>query len=378
MAWREIELGSVATFINGYAFKPKDWENMGLPIIRIQNLTNTNSKYNYYSGEYDTKYEVNYGDILISWSASLGVFQWRGEKALLNQHIFKVVFDKIDIDKVYFRYVVSQAIREMEKYTHGSTMKHITKRFFDKIKIPLPPLETQKKIADVLDKAQELIDKRKEQLEKLDEFVQSVFLDMFGDPVRNSKGWITTKLDTLGDWQSGGTPSRSCPKYFEGNIPWYSSGELETMFICESREHISTEALKESAAKMIEPGSLLLGMYDTAALKSSITTCESSCNQAIAFAKLNSEVCNTIFVYSTIQIARDHYRRLQRGVRQKNLNLSMIKEIEIILPSIELQNKFAQIVEKIEQQKQLMQQSLTEMKNNFNSLMQRAFRGELF
>ena len=85
------KLGDVATYINGYAFKPSDWSNEGLEIIRIQNLTGTAYEINCYNGEYNSKYEVNDGDVLISWSASLGVYVWNKGKALLNQHIFKVV-----------------------------------------------------------------------------------------------------------------------------------------------------------------------------------------------------------------------------------------------------------------------------------------------
>lgn len=96
---KKVKLGEVATFINGYAFKPQDWSSEGREIIRIQNLTKTSTEINYYSGTIDKKYIVEAGDILISWSGTLGVFQWCGRSAVLNQHIFKVVFDKIDIDK---------------------------------------------------------------------------------------------------------------------------------------------------------------------------------------------------------------------------------------------------------------------------------------
>lgn len=86
------KLGDIATYINGYAFKPQDWSDEGIPIIRIQDLTGNSYQANRYNGEYASKYEVNDGDVLISWSASLGVYIWHGEKAVLNQHIFKVVF----------------------------------------------------------------------------------------------------------------------------------------------------------------------------------------------------------------------------------------------------------------------------------------------
>ena len=97
-----MQLGDIATYINGYAFKPIDRGNEGLPIIRIQDLTGNAYDLGYYNGQYPEKIEINDGDILISWSGSLGVYVWNGGKALLNQHIFKVVFDKVDINQQYF------------------------------------------------------------------------------------------------------------------------------------------------------------------------------------------------------------------------------------------------------------------------------------
>ena len=95
-------LGDIASYINGYPFKPEDWSDSGVQIIRIQDLTGNSYQANRYNGIYDKKYEVNVGDVLISWSASLGVYIWQKGTAVLNQHIFKVVFDKVETDKRFF------------------------------------------------------------------------------------------------------------------------------------------------------------------------------------------------------------------------------------------------------------------------------------
>ena len=75
--WKKVKLGDIATYINGCAFKPSDWSNQGVPIVRIQNLTGSFSETNYYDKHYNSKYEINNGDVLISWSASLGVYVWK-------------------------------------------------------------------------------------------------------------------------------------------------------------------------------------------------------------------------------------------------------------------------------------------------------------
>ena len=143
-----VKLGKIATYINGMAFKPDDWGEQGLPIIRIQNLTGSGEAFNYFDGEYPEKVEVNTGDVLISWSASLGVYLWQGETAILNQHIFKVDFNKLEIDKYFYIYAVQQKLEEMTHKSHGSTMKHIVKKEFDNTKIAYPNDELQIQFAD--------------------------------------------------------------------------------------------------------------------------------------------------------------------------------------------------------------------------------------
>lgn len=153
--WEVKKLGEVATYINGYAFKPSQWTDKGTPIIRIQNLNKLDTPFNYYDGIIHEKYIVNNGDVLISWSASLGVYEWNGGTALLNQHIFKVEFDKVDINKHYLIYSVKSKLSEMERDTHGATMRHIIKKDFDNTKILYPPLSLQQDFAERIEKIEQ-------------------------------------------------------------------------------------------------------------------------------------------------------------------------------------------------------------------------------
>ena len=181
----------------GEPLKPEEWEVNGLPIFRIQNLTGSTNIVNYFSSEFEPKYLVQNGDILISWSASLGVYEWHGGDAILNQHIFKVVIDKKVIDKNYFYYAAQNALDEMEKHTHGATMQHITRDPFLAIEIPLPPLTEQQRIAAILQKADRLRRLRRYARRLSDTYLQSVFLEMFGDPDTNPKGWEIDSLDLI-------------------------------------------------------------------------------------------------------------------------------------------------------------------------------------
>lgn len=142
-------MGDVATYINGYAFKPSDWETKGWPIIRIQNLNDEKAAYNYFSGIIDEKYHVQSGDVLISWATHLEAYIWNGGDAWINQHIFRVDFDKVPINKTYFVYSTDEALRQAFKNAHGfkPTMEHIKRSDFENAIIKLPSLEVQEQFA---------------------------------------------------------------------------------------------------------------------------------------------------------------------------------------------------------------------------------------
>ena len=163
-------LGEVAIYVNGRAFKPTEWESTGLPIIRIQNLTDNNAKFNYSSAAHEEKYLIHHGDLLFAWSASLGAHIWQGKDAWLNQHIFHVIPNE-HIDKMYLYYFLGQVVAELYGKTHGSGMVHITKAPFMATRIPVPPLDEQQRIVarieelfSELDNGVETLQKTKQQL----------------------------------------------------------------------------------------------------------------------------------------------------------------------------------------------------------------------
>ncbi|MBS7806950.1 restriction endonuclease subunit S [Variovorax sp. PCZ-1] len=153
-AWTARTIGDTGKYINGLAFKPTDWGDDGMPIIRIQNLTNPTKPLNKTTRAVDSAYVVNPGDILVSWSATLDAFIWDREPALLNQHIFKVVPDTSVVTKKFLFYTLKKAIAEMIKseHLHGSTMKHINRGPFLAHKIEVPTLKEQYEIVAELEK----------------------------------------------------------------------------------------------------------------------------------------------------------------------------------------------------------------------------------
>src|SRR6266487_1360334 len=166
LQWKMVRLEEVASYINGYAFKPSDWGTKGLPIIRIQNLNDPTKQYNYFAGQIPERYLVREGDILISWSASLGTYMWSGTDAWLNQHIFKAIVKENIIFRDYFYWVMTRQIEHIAaEQTYGSTMKHVVQKSFLNSQIPLPPLSEQHAIAKVLRTMYKAILLRRDELE---------------------------------------------------------------------------------------------------------------------------------------------------------------------------------------------------------------------
>lgn len=337
--------------------------------IQIDDLRNDNNlKYTDQTGV-----EVLPDDLIIAWDgANAGTIGFN-LNGYIGSTLARLRIKDNRFNTKYLGWFLRSKFKQLRAACTGATIPHINKTSLRLLSIPKIDLITQQEVAQLLEQADTARQKRKAANALTDQFLQSTFLSMFGDPVKNNMKWVQMSLEDLGNWQSGGTPSRSITKYFKGDLPWYSSGELNGMFISRSKEYITKEAIQKSNAKVLEPKTLLLGMYDTAALKSSITTVPSSCNQAISFSRLEFNKADIFYVYHAIQYGKEHYKSQQRGVRQKNLNLTMIKNIKLSIPPLDLQQKFASIVANTEQLRLRQQQHAQELENLFQGLLQKYF-----
>jgi type I restriction enzyme, S subunit len=147
--WESTTLGSLGKYLNGRAFKSSEWSKTGRPIIRIQDLTGSHRNPNFFDGEVEDRYLVLPGDLLISWSATLGAYIWNGPEAVLNQHIFKV---EPKVDKQFLYHLVRERLSELGRQSHGSGMVHVTKGVFDGTSVAVPKNpEEQRRIANAID-----------------------------------------------------------------------------------------------------------------------------------------------------------------------------------------------------------------------------------
>ena len=376
------KLGDIATYINGYAFKPQDWSDEGIPIIRIQDLTGNSYQANRYNGEYASKYEVNDGDVLISWSASLGVYIWHGEKAVLNQHIFKVVFDKERISKDFFVHQVGLILENAASDAHGATMKHLTKPVFDALPFYLPPYEKQCEIAEVLDKVTNLISLRKQQLAKLDELVKARFVEMFGNPSNNSLGFPYEPLSNcLLSIENGKSFVCSNDMRQEENpaILKLSAVTYGVYQQDENKAILDSSMFVKSAE--VHKGDLLFTRKNTPELVGMCAyvndTAPNLMMPDLIFRLNTNEKINKIFLWKLInhEFFRGKIQNIATGSAKSMSNISKerLEKLAIILPPLHLQNDFAAFVERVDQQKQTVQQSLEKLELMKKALMQEYF-----
>ena len=346
----KITLGEVGTYINGYAFKPSDWGTSGLPIIRIQNLTNQNTEPNYFDGPYNSKFEVNKGDILIAWSGSLGIHIWQKNKALLNQHIFRVEFNKCDIDKMYFYYAVKYNIHKMLHLTHGATMRHIIKSDFEQIIIPYPRLEAQAKISKVLNYLDQNIINYRNILINLELLIKSRFVEMFGDITERGRFKVKRWKEVLDIFNGKDYKNVLVNK---GGYPVYGSGGI----IARANDYICPA------------GTIIIGRKGS--INNPILVSEKFWNVDTAFGIVPKEVININYLFYFCK--QYNFNRLNKATTLPSLTKKDLLEIEINIPDLEEQVKFSELVTQINKLKSDVQKSIDETQLLMDSLMQEYF-----
>lgn len=375
-------LGEVATYINGFAFAPEDWSENGLPIIRIQDLTGNSYQMNRYAGEYNPKYEVNRGDVLISWSASLGVYVWQGERALLNQHIFKVVFDKCEVDKSFYVHQVADILEKAASQAHGATMKHLTKPVFDALPFYLPDLPTQQRIADTLDKVSEGIEVCRKMLGELDLMVKAKFVEMFGDPTGNSFNLSVkpmTEVCEIIDGDRGKNYPNADEFSDEGYCLFLNAKNVTASgFNFDNCMYITKEKDDILRKGKLSRGDVVLTTRGTignlAFYTSDIPYEHMRINSGMVILRMNRKIINEVFFIEQFKMLLDDIKQKNAsGSAQPQLPISAMHEINILLPDIEQQKIFSEFVAKSNKSRLTLQQVLSKIELEQKVLMQKYF-----
>lgn len=242
--------------------------------------------------------------------------------------------------------------------------------------LPLPPLPEQRRIAEILDKADALRAKRRGALAQLDTLTQSIFLDMFGDPATNPKGWRVEALGELVETASGGTPRRDVDEYFGGRIPWVKSGELHGGIVTATEEGLTDRGLAESSAKVMPAGTVLVAMYGATVGAVAVLGIEAATNQAVCCISPSDQLLANYLVFF-LRWSAPALLAKRVGGAQPNLSQDLLRRLVVPVPPRELQEVFAERVAATAITKRAAFRSSDEMDALFASLQHRAFRGDL-
>jgi type I restriction enzyme S subunit len=383
------KLSSVCEIKNGYAFKSNQYKDEGTPLLRISNFDNgdvfMNGKQIFVDSSFlktKNNFIVEKGDVLIALSGATtgkyGIYNF-DYPSLLNQRIGLIKSDQSDkLDSRYFFYYLHVLKVKILQNAGGAAQPNISTNKISEFEIRLPPLKTQQRIAGILDDAAALRDKTAQLLTEYNLLAQSVFLEMFGDPVINEKGWDKEPLKKLGKTITGNTPSRAVSEYYGNYIEWIKTDNINTpnMLLTKADEYLSKLGLTK-ARKVAKDAILVTCIAGSRRVigNVSITDRLVSFNQQInAFEAFNG--CPLFWYYQFI-LAKPYVQNNSTNGMKGIITKGKFEKMMFINPPIALQNEFADKIALIEQQKALAKQELQESEDLFNCLLQQAFKGEL-
>lgn len=252
-------------------------------------------------------------------------------------------------------------------------------KFLKETYVPVPPLAEQKRIAAILDKADAIRRKRQQAIQLVDEFLRAVFLDMFGDPVTNPKGWDVKPLKQLATVTTGNTPSRKEAKYYGEHIEWIKSDNINTPshFLTKASEYLSGEG--RQVARVVGKGSTLVtciaGSFDCIG-NAAYADREVAFNQQInALTPLTG--VSSWFLYSLILFSKKHIQSASTNSMKGMVSKGKMEEIPMICPPISFQERFQETFISFLSLNEKLNCSSAASSDVFNSLSQRAFSGRL-
>ena len=367
----------------GYAFDSALFTNdKGLPLVRIRDISRGYSE-TYTSESYTDEYLVTNNDILIGMDGEFNIARWNGGKALLNQRVCKLIPSDM-VDANYLFYFMPKALKAIEDKTPFVTVKHLSAKELNKIEICLPSIETQRKIAAILENITNLISLRKQQLAKLDELVKARFVEMFGDPFINPMKWKKIKIEeaVTVEPQNGmykpqsdyvtdgsGTPILRIDGFYDGVVTDFSS--LKRL-LCADKEK-QKYLLKEDDIVINRVNSIeylgkcahITGLLEDTVYESNMMRMH-----------FDSERFNPVYV-THLLCSRFIYDQIvnhaKKAVNQASINQKDVLDFDIYQPPIELQRQFATFFKQTDKSKSAIQQSLDKLETLKKALMQKYF-----
>ena len=374
--WEYKKITDVCDVQYGFAFDSKfftDDEN-AMPLIRIRDVMRGYSE-TFYNGEIPNGYLINEGDYLVGMDGEFNIGRWGKRPGLLNQRVCKMSSSSKLLDNQYMYYFMKVCLKSIEDETPFVTVKHLSAKRINLIEIPLPPLLTQQSIASELDKINELIRLKKEQLKDYDNLAQSIFYEMFGDPVENQKGWeertmqdlcvnivdcphsTPKKVDYITDY-----PCIRTSELRGGSISWATMQYLD-----EDEYNIRIARLKPEAGDIVFGREGTIG--DAVILPLGYNF---SLGQRTMLLRADTSIVSNVFLHRTIlsDWIKHQIEYVNVSSTVAHVNIKDFKKFTVPLPPLPLQQLFAQRIELIEKQKAEVQRTIKDLETLLASRMQ--------
>lgn len=403
MKWEKVKLGDIATFSNGINFNKTAYAK-GIKLIGVSNFGDR--FYPDYSQLQEVKKDIvrledclRNGDIVFV--RSNGNKELVGRCMLVKNPTEQVTYSGFCIrarlndtdryDPVYFTYYFkSKAFRRAVSGTAvGANIQNLSQARLSNHECRIPSIEVQHRIADILSVYDDLIENNQKQIKLLEEAAQRLYKEWFVDlrfpGHENTKtvdgvpeGWQYEKLGDLVKTTSGGTPSRRKSEYYvNGNIRWIKTKELNDRFIFETEEHITEDAVKNSSAKVLPEGALIVAMYGATIGKIGITTAEMACNQACCAFISFDDMISKEFLYCWLMDNREYLVSQGKGAAQSNLSQEMIRNFSLLCPDKKVIKKFTEIVTTMLENKRVLENKILMLSKARDDLLPKLMGGEV-
>jgi len=389
LSWQLGKVSDIGDVISGFAFKSEWFGSGSAKVIRIGDLQNGRVQLedaqtiNEDVHQIREQFKIECGDILMALSGAtvgkIAIADSTVKGAYLNQRV-AIIRGKSSESSEYLKYVFSGSpLQKLLSNAGGAAQPNLSPKDLAEMEIPLPPLTEQKRIAAILDKADAIRRKRQQAIKLADDFLRAVFLDMFGDPVTNSKNWSLLAIKDLATVTTGNTPPRKVQEYYGKDVEWIKSDNINTPnhILTTATEYLSYSGIK--VARTVPKGSTLItciaGSFDCIG-NVAYTDREVSFNQQINALTPKSGVLGW-FLYALILFSKKTIQNASTNSMKGMVSKGKLQEVKLIHPPIELQQEFENILHKQINATNHLNKSYRNTCNLFNSLSEKAFSGQL-
>lgn len=373
--WEIKKLGEVCDVLNGFAFDSKLFteDTSMMPLIRIRDIKKGYTE-TYYNGAYSNEYIIKNGDYIIGMDGEFNIAEWQGKDSLLNQRVCKLSIKSKALLERFVLWYMPKQLKAIENETSFVTVKHLSSRKLSEVNISVPPISEQERIVKELDLLSGIIEKKRQQLKELDNLAQSIFYDMFGDPITNEKGWEVLAISNVcssivrGPFGSAlkkdffVEPSNDTYKVYEQKHAIQKNATIGTYYI-------NSEIYKTLSRFEVKNGDIIMSCSGTIGEFYEIPDGAERgiINQALLKFTLNSLIHKLYFLY-TMEWVKENFEKKGSGLQNIG-SVKTIKDTSISIPPLSLQQQLAEKVEAIEKQKAMLKQSIEEAETLFNSRM---------